>query len=177
MSNNVNIKVDGIAMYPAVHRPNPHSGCYSVDLVVDDKAAEALEQAGLQQARDREGNVKSYADVGIKGKVFRFKRKTQTRSGETMTAPRVVDSQGNPIPASIIIGNGSKVRVYGSAYEYKTPGGKSGVAGGLNDLQVIELVEFSRVDTIEGGFTVGNVVESEELPTQQTPLNPDDNPF
>jgi len=147
------VKVDGIAVYASVHKPNQISAAYSVDLVVDEKVEAELTALGLQPARSKTGDFVQHK--GFEGKVFRFKRKVQDRKGNTLTPPGVFDSQGNAIGANTLIGNGSKVRLYGNAYSYTTPQGVSGVAGGLNNLQVIPLVEFGGVDKIDGGFTVG----------------------
>lgn len=176
-TSNTKFKVDGIAMYAAVQHPSRHTGNYSVDLVVTDEVAAELEKLGLSKARDKTGKLKSYEDAGIEGAVFRMKRKTQTKDGKPMMAPRVVDSRGNPLPVNTMIGNGSKVRIYGSAYPYKTPGGTAGIAAGLNTVQVIELVEYSSVDIIEDGYTVGDDIDALPDDAGQTILKSDNSPF
>lgn len=141
------IKVDGLAFYASVQRPNQHSGAYSVDLVVDEVTSTILKEAGLKPAKTEDGTAVKHGDLA--GDVFRFKRKTTTKDGRVMDPPGVVDSKGNPV--SEIIGNGSKVRLYGSAYEY-TFKQKKGISGGLNTLQVIDLVPYNSVDIIEDGY-------------------------
>lgn len=148
------VKVDGVAMYASVHTPNQHTGVFSVDLIVDDATSKKLQAVGLSPAKDKTGAKRSYEDVGHAGDVFRFKRKLQTASGTKLSPPKVVDSVGNDIPSNILIGNGSKVRVYGTAYEYNAPGKGKGIAAGLNTLQVIDLVKVEFIDRVDGGFTV-----------------------
>ena len=56
--------------------------------------------------------------------------------------PEVVDNEGNPLPPEARIGNGSKVRVLLTPYEYDAPHG-SGIACGIGGVRVVEMVEFS----------------------------------
>lgn len=146
--------IDGISYYAKVYQPDTMSDAYTVDLVVSDEDAATLEALGLSAAKDRAGNLKSH---GHEGKVFKFKRKVRTRKGDELGAPTVADSQGNII--TDIIGNGSKVRVHFTTYNYRTPAGVEGVSAGLNAVQVLDLVEFksepkksSGIEAVAGGY-------------------------
>lgn len=160
------VQVPGIAMFASVHTPNKHTEVFSVDLVVDKKTEEELTALGLSPAKNKDGELVTHPPHA--GKVFRFKRKTVTKSGKQLDPPQVVDSQGNAIPKSTLIGNGSKVVLHGSAYEYRLPSGKSGIAGGLNALQVVELVTFNRFETVEGGFTISDTTSENTTTTEET---------
>ena len=142
-------KVDGTVFYAKVYSPDEMSDAYSVDLIpLNDEENAKLVAVGAQPAKRRDGSAVEH--VGFEGKpVYKIKRKTHTRSGEELGAPSVVDSQGNAIDA--LIGNGSKIRVYGKAFNWNFKG-KSGTGLGLNTVQVLELVEYNTVDKVAGGF-------------------------
>lgn len=160
-------KVDGTAVWASVHQPNKFSGAYSIDLVVDDKGKAQLEELGLKPASRRDGSAVTYDE--FPGHVFRFKRKTAKRDGSAMEAPGVYDAAGNV--TKVLIGNGSKVRIYGNAYNYEFNGLK-GTNAGLNNVQIIDLVEFGGggIDKIDGGF----VSSDEDQVDVIKPINPRD---
>lgn len=151
---NSKVKVDGLAFYACILRPNKESGAFCVDLAVDEDTSNTLKGLGLQPAKRQDGTKVTHEDTGMD--VFRFKKKLTDRNGKALTKPQLVDSSGNPL--DVLVGNGSKVRLYGSAFSY-TFKGRSGVSGGLDALQVIELNEVSFFDKIEGGFTSDKPVE------------------
>jgi hypothetical protein len=66
--------------------------------------------------------------------------------------PGVFDRKGSPVPESVLIGNGSKVRVNYTPAEYEGFGG--GVALYLNAVQVVELVEYQPQTADRYGFPV-----------------------
>ena len=152
MSNNTKFKADGVVMYAKVHEPDnfdPDKPMYTVDLIVDGDTEEALKGLGLNPRRNKTGELVKYPEH--EGVIFKLKSKYK---------PQLVDSKGNPVGPDVVVGNGSKVRVYGNAYEWSFKGSK-GVAGALNALQVIDLVEFKKgipVDKIEGGFEANSGV-------------------
>jgi hypothetical protein len=162
-------KVDVIAFYAKVQTPDDMSDAYTVDAVADTKEAEdALRALGASPAVRRDGTAVEHQ--GFEGKpVFKIKRKTHTRSGEELGAPTVVDSQGNPFTG--LIGNGSRVRLYGKAFNWNFKG-KSGTGLGLNTVQVIDLVEFNNLDKVEGGF-----VANTEVPFDTDAANDDSEVF
>jgi hypothetical protein len=148
-------KVDGIAFYAKVSVPDEMSDAYSVDFIpLNDEENAKLVDAGAQQAKRRDGSAVEHQ--GFEGRpVYKIKRKTHTRAGDELGPPSVVDSQGNPI--DVLIGNGSKVRVYGKAFNWNFKG-KSGTGLGLNTVQVLELIEYNTVDKVAGGFVANTEV-------------------
>lgn len=150
-------KVDGIAFYAKLNTPDEMSGAYSIDFIpLNDAEEKKLIEVGATKASRRDGSPVEHA--GFEGKsVYKIKRKTHTRAGDELGKPDLLDSQGNPI--DVAVGNGSKVRVYGKAFNWNFKG-KSGTGLGLNTVQVIELVEYSKVDKVDGGF-----VANTEVPT------------
>lgn len=137
--SNKSLVVEGIAFYAAVHTPNELADAYTIDLAVDDANAKILEDAGLQAAKKRDGSA--VVHDGAEGlKVFKFKRKRISKDGTVLAKPQVVDAANNPV--TTLIGNGSKVRTHVTVFPY-TFKGKSGVSGGLNGVQILELVEFT----------------------------------
>lgn len=148
---NKKIKIDGISFYASVQKPNKISEKFELSLIVTDKIAKDLEKIGLNSAKKKDGSDVAYE--GFEGKVFKFKRK------EALGSPKVVDSTGKPV--DLLIGNGSKIRVYANLYGYEFMG-KKGIAAGLNAVQIIDLVSFDDdgFDTIDGGFVVEESVVS-----------------
>jgi hypothetical protein len=161
--------VDVIAFYAKVYQPDEMSDAYSIDAVADtEQAVKILESVGATPAVRRDGSPVEHQ--GFEGKpVYKIKRKTTTRSGESLGAPTVVDSQGNAI--TNLIGNGSRVRVYGKAFNWNFKG-KSGTGLGLNTVQVIDLVEYNTVSKVEGGF-----VAKTEVPTDLSSNDGDEGAF
>jgi hypothetical protein len=76
--------------------------------------------------------------------------------------PGVFDKYGRQIPETVLIGNGSKVKVNFSPQPYNEFGG--GVALYLNAVQVVELVEYKPADAKAYGFDV------EEPPADLPPI-------
>lgn len=75
--------------------------------------------------------------------------------------PGVFDSYGKVIPETVLIGNGSLVRVNYCENVYDAFGG--GINFYLNAVQVVALVEYSNKDASAFGFPVEQVTE-EEIP-------------
>jgi hypothetical protein len=146
MSDYTPIQVRGIAVYPKVYKIDELAQKFVVPLVVTDAVAAELESRGMKPAGRKDGTLKSFSSLGFEGKVFEFK---------SLHKPRVVDSASKDI--TTIIGNGSEVMIHGATRPYTM--GTGGVAGYLNTLQVISLIEFEGgegkihdVPAIEGGF-------------------------
>ncbi len=158
-------KVDGIAFYAKLNTPDEMSGAYSIDFIPANETEEKkLLDVGATKATRRDGSAVEHS--GYEGRsVFKIKRKTHTKAGEELGAPEVVDSQGNKV--DVIIGNGSKVRVYGKAFSWNFKG-KSGTGLGLNTVQVLSLIEYAKVDKVAGGF-----VASTEIPALKKDLDTD----
>lgn len=147
--------LEGLAMYAFVHVPDKGNvkyripPAYKVDLMLPDKEQE-------DKARALGLNVKSPND---KFKYPYVQIKSKTKEGRR--APRVLDSQRNPIPTSILVGNGSRVRVRFLPWGY----GDGEISAILQETQVLDLVKYeptpgekerkgSFLEVVEGGFTV-----------------------
>lgn len=152
--------VKGKALYAFVNKPSQF-GDYSVDLVVDDKSAKTLTQAGLKGKSAAEKVLPGGETADKYGPwVFKFKQKVEGKQG-TLPPPVVVDTAGKPVTA--LIGNGSEVIV-----QYRVGGwsfnNRKGVAGYLQAIQVTNLIpyekklefEFEADDTHDEGELVLN---------------------
>ena len=143
--------ISGIAHWAKVHKPaidqfNP-DGIYSIDVAIDSKTKKTLNSLGLAP------RVKN--DEDDRGDYIKIKRNHKKKDGPTNTSVRVVDSTKNPIPDTVLIGNGSKVNVLFDVYDW-TYGGKKGVGASLKAVQVIDLVEYKKdtddLPNVDGGF-------------------------
>jgi len=156
--------LEGSAMYTFIHRPdkgNPKHRilpAYKIDLVLD-----TPEQ--LKKAQSFGLNIKKPKgpDDKFKGPYVQIKSKV----ADGREPPRVIDSQRNVIPPSILVGNGSKVRVRFLPWAY----GEGEVTPILQEIQVLELVRYVPTEAelarkgdylaaVPGGFVVpGGQVE------------------
>jgi hypothetical protein len=91
--------------------------------------------------------------------------------------PGVFDRFGNEIEKTVLIGNGSKVRVSYTPSVYDAFGG--GIALYFNAVQVLDLVEYGKQDAKSHGFDVEVApVKTEKVdPTKLDPSHPDYLPF
>lgn len=173
------LEVEGIAMYPHVHKPVSNKykpsdpPTYKLDLIVEKDVEKLLKAEGLtptkKEVKDLENDTVSKIPKeypGFEGKkVFTFYRKTVKKDGSPNSALPVVDSQNHEIPANILIGNGSRIVVSINPW---TMQGKEGLVHGSNLLavQVLELVPYTAAEQKlsfkprDGGFAVGEVKES-----------------
>ena len=141
--------LEGLAQYAFLHEPdrgNPKkriAPSYKIDLMLTDDAQ--IEKAKALHLNVKPSNEKiPHPYTTIRSKV-----------AEGRNGPRVIDSQKNPIPSNILIGNGSKVRVRFFTYDYD---GEYHAAI-LQEVQVIELVRYERDNSselgeVKGGFVV-----------------------
>lgn len=193
------VVVEGLAMYASVHKPKkPFTEgmipAYTLDLVVTDDQAKILEDEGLSVAtkksletvRGREVEVflpREYPEYPGQ-KVFRLTRKTHKKGeapgmfGEARSPLVVNDSQNNPIPSNILLGNGSKVRVVVNPWTFNVKG-KDITGHDLLEVQVLELVPYEgsgkqgpNLEPVKGGFTVNSVNDS-----LATKAHSDEDPF
>jgi hypothetical protein len=146
--------LSGVAQYTFIHRPdagNPKrkiAPAYKIDLMLDNEEQKAKATAlGL---KIKPADAKHPMEfVTIKSKV-----------AENRKPPRLVDSQRNDIPPSILVGNGSKVNVRFLPWGY----GEGEVTAILLEIQVVDLVKYvptegekerkSFLPVVEGGFVV-----------------------
>ncbi len=105
-----NLKVEGLSMFARVHEP--HTGfkgkgeMWSMELLVDEKNAKLLQDAGKDVARTGKigGPEKVYPEhPGLK--VFKLKKNTTNAKGSASQPPTVVDSELTPIPSETIRGS------------------------------------------------------------------------
>lgn len=186
------VLVEGIAMYASVHKPKKaftdgDIPAYTLELLLTEEEASKLEAEGLKRTKvkvdEDTKKPKEYDDYpGLK--VFTLRRKTHKRGeapglfGEAKTPLTVVDSNNNPLPSSILVGNGSKVRVSVNPYTM-TIKGKEITGHDLLGVQILELVRYagksegnkSQFEPVKGGFTVTNEEKA------QTESKQDEDPF
>jgi len=124
-------KFYGTAKWAKTKKPDPKYDVYSIDLYMDKNSLSLYNKSGIQ------GKLKEDED-GIH-KSFR-RPITMTRKGETVDAgpPVVTDVDGNKLDA--YIGNGSKVAIVVDVYQTK-----KGIGHRLEEVQVLELVEYNEV--------------------------------
>lgn len=115
--------ISGTAYWPSTTKVNSMSGKYQIDLSVDSETAESLADMGVtvKQAEDAKDARGTYVTL------------------KSVFAPNVVDANGNTFDGTI--GNGSKINVATHVYEWKFKN-KSGMSLGLDEVQVIDLVEY-----------------------------------
>lgn len=145
----------GLAQYAFLHAPdkgNPKHRippAYKIDLMlVDPEQIKKAKSLGCTVKDPTEKHPHPY--VSIKSKVK-----------EGRKPPRVFDSARNPIPKSILVGNGSEVRVRFLPFTY----GEGEMTPILQEVQVVKLVEYKPTEReretkgdflgkVEGGFVV-----------------------
>jgi hypothetical protein len=138
---------EGIAYWANVTTPNTRfEPVYTVDLVVDDSAATNFESRGFK-VKDLVIN-----DEKI-GRAITIKRKVNGPNGLVRNAPKLVDSNKNPIDD--LVGNGSRVKVQYNEWEVEN---KFGTFKGLDfqAMQVLDLISYKSGDgdefeSLEGG--------------------------
>lgn len=141
--------IEGIAHWAKIAQPNTNDKGeleYTMDVQITDAATRTL----LKEA-----------GITVKNKDQDLKAKGKPLQGDFVTCkskfkPSIVDSQLNLLPEGTLIGNGSKVLVKTHAYSWKFKA-KSGTSLGLDAVQVLELITFTK-STLEGmtkreGFT------------------------
>lgn len=156
-------KLLGTAYYAKVHRPEPNTLKegkleYSMQLQIDEKTAKELK--ALRVPVSDTTYKKDSDEVSVPGP---FVRLTTSRK------PEVVDAKTQSVPETILIGNGSKVKVEANIFTYPPKSkGQTGVAAGLKGVQVLELVEYQGKSSFEEeeGFTVGtsSTEDDDEVP-------------
>ena len=127
--------VEGTAYWASIKTPNTtFEPVYTVNLVVD--------QATADDFAGRGHTVKQMDE----GPALVIKRKVNGPNGMIRNAPRLLDANKQDI--NLAVGNGSKVRVQCSEFEWEYAG-KSGKSLDLQGVQVVELVEYKAEDGSE----------------------------
>lgn len=128
--------VTGKAMWANITSPNtrfqPHK--YGLTVLTDADTAAKLEGLGLNQVRDRAGQPK-YEEPA-----FTFSKRAVNNDGAANPAPKLVNSDGEPIDVSV--GNGSEVVVKIKPYK-----NDYGQFAELIAVKVENLVEYIEADT------------------------------
>ena len=166
------ITLEGKAQWAFVNKPREAFGKFgwSVDLQVDAKSKKVALDAGLVLAKrkttDNEGNETT---ATIDPATIRTFKHVKRKDGATNKPPIVVDSHN--VPTSVIIGNGSKVRVQIKTFPWTF---KQGTGAELMALQVLELEEFveNRPDfeVAEGGFKADVIKDIADEEDTEIPL-------
>jgi hypothetical protein len=137
MSTGKSIAVQADIFWACTQHPNPSSDKeqYTVNLSnLSDKAAKALEEMGITVRSDalKRPDEGQFITCKSNYKIDAF------------------DAEGNPIPANIKIGNGSKATAIVSFYEWSYRG-KKGVSPSLKKLTITNLIEYnaSNLDELE----------------------------
>lgn len=151
------VTLKGKAYFANVHKYNPgtfkkyNKMVYNVTIGIEDEGEIAkLKEIGLQ-VRDANEYV-PLPHIQVKRSV-----KDANRENPEADKPDIVDSKQQPIPPSILIGNGSDVIVRFGTFWYEAQGG--GIGTSLWKMRVTNLVPYSRgddpIDQVdEGGFSV-----------------------
>lgn len=160
-SERMNRVLTGTSYYASVHSPNFSAAkkfgadpAFMVTLGLDDE--------GVKQAKNYGLKVRP-ADDFIPMPHVKIQRKIKDGKTPDSVKPQVVDSMQQKVPASIMIGNTSKVTVKFGTYWYETGGG--GVGTTLFKVQIRELVKYENTKDRnlamdEGGFKIeANAVE------------------
>ena len=141
--------ISGTAYWAAIANPNTtfdSDGVWSVDVTnLDKKSLAVVEKDGL--------TVKNKDDE--RGDFVSIKRKVRRKDGSLNRAPDLVDGQKRTM-TNTLIGNGSKVNVHYTTYEWEFKGNK-GVSADLRAVQVVELVPYNTeadeaFDVVDGAF-------------------------
>lgn len=150
------MKVMGTAMWASIQAPNTtYDPVYSIDLIVTEDVAESLKAMGLK--------VKSTED----GFVVKFKRNQFRADGTENNKPAVRDADNQPF--ADLVGNGSRVIVQFSTYEWSNKFGK-GISADLQGVQVVELVAYRNGDGDE--FEPLNESDEEVIGATSAPKAP-----
>jgi hypothetical protein len=141
--------ISGTAYWAAITNPNTtfdSDGVWSVDVAnLDKKALDSIKNDGL--------SIKNKGDD--RGDFITIKRKVRRKDGSLNRAPDLVDGQKRTM-TNTLIGNGSKVNVHYTTYEWEFKG-RPGVSADLRAVQVTELVPYNTeadeaFDVVDGGF-------------------------
>lgn len=143
--------IQGTGFWAHVREVNKLSGKYQLDLSIDAKTVKIIESLGVTvKVEDKNEGV----DGKDRGLFVTLK---------SDYPPKVVDAKKNTMSNDVLIGNGSLIKVATHPYNW-TFGKKSGIALGLDAIQIIDLVEY--VDSLsdmfeeEEGFTTDDATSS-----------------
>jgi hypothetical protein len=151
--------ISGTAYWAAITNPNTtfdSDGVWTVDVSnLDKKNLAVVKKDGLA--------IKNKGDD--RGDFVTVKRKVRRKDGSLNRAPDLVDGQKRTM-TNTLIGNGSKVNVHYTTYEWEFKG-RAGVSADLRAIQVTDLIPYNTeadeaFDVVDGGFT--SVEGDEDIP-------------
>lgn len=126
--------VRGTAQWASVFEPNELSGKFQIDVCnLNTETVKSLKSVGIDAK-------KGTGDKADKGRFITAKSKKYP--------PKVMDRRAQAMDGSILIGNGSEVKVSIRPYAW-TFGDKTGVGAGLNSVMVTSLVEYGGSEELE----------------------------
>lgn len=145
--------LSGKSHWATISSPNTtYEPVYSIDL--------ALTGAELDKAKNLGLIIKNKGDD--RGDFVQIRQKVARRDGSENPAPVVVDA--NKEQTKVLIGNGSKVNVLYTPYEWSM-NGKSGVSPLLKKVQVVDLVSYGEdFDVVQGGYAETEDTMNDEVP-------------
>jgi|TARA_Y100000310_G_scaffold79311_1_gene76030 hypothetical protein len=141
--------ITGTAYWAAITNPNTtfdSDGIWSIDVAnLDKKNLEIVKKDGLA--------IKNKGDD--RGDFVTVKRRVRRKDGSLNRAPDLVDGQKRTM-TNTLIGNGSKVNVHYTTYEWEFKG-RAGVSADLRAVQVVELIPYNTeadeaFDVVDGAF-------------------------
>ena len=144
--------ITGTAYWAAITNPNTtfdSDGIWSIDVAnLDKKNLEMVKKDGLA--------IKNKGDD--RGDFVTVKRRVRRKDGSLNRAPDLVDGQKRTM-TNTLIGNGSKVNVHYTTYEWEFKG-RAGVSADLRAVQVVDLIPYNTeadeaFDVVDGGFVSG----------------------
>ena len=142
--------ISGNAYWAAITNPNTTfdaDGVWTVDVTnLDKKNLDIVKKDGLavkNKGDDREDFVT-------------VKRRGRRKDGSLNRAPDLVDGQKRTM-TNTLIGNGSKINVHYTTYEWEFKG-RAGVSADLRAVQVTDLIPYNTesdeaFDVVDGSFT------------------------
>ena len=142
--------ISGTAYWAAITNPNTtfdSDGVWTVDVAnLDKKNLDMVKKDGLA--------IKNKGDD--RGDFVTVKRRVRRKDGSLNRAPDLVDGQKRTM-TNTLIGNGSKVNVHYTTYEWEFKG-RAGVSADLRAIQVVDLIPYNTeadeaFDIVDGGFT------------------------
>lgn len=164
--------IEGKLFWACVHKVNSYSGKYQVDVSIDDKTAKKLQGLGvtIKQESEQE-DTKHVGTVNDRKTFVTVKRNTDTTEGKPLNPPVVIDAKKQPVPMSVLLGNGTKAKVKVNPYEWKFKN-KKGISLGFSVVQVLDLVEYSSsgldgFEEEEGYTTTNTITESVNMETDE----------
>ena len=141
--------ITGTAYWAAITNPNTTfdaDGVWTVDVAnLDKKNLDIVKKDGLA--------IKNKDDD--RGDFVTVKRRVRRKDGSLNRAPDLVDGQKRTM-TNTLIGNGSKVNVHYTTYEWEFKG-RAGVSADLRAVQVTDLIPYhtesdEAFDVVNGGF-------------------------